>query len=272
MARAPRQTPPEGGANASPPSMPPEPHGPTSKLWEAVKDQAVKHIAATIVTGAALVFVAGATATWAALKQNFVLTTKQVEEIAKRIAVPGPAGPPGSQGERGIAGPPGAQGERGEVGLQGPQGNEGPVGPPGLAPVGLVTAFLNRADINDRDSHCPFGWSPFEEARGRIIVGAGVPSHSVYAMWKRANADEMNPLTARKPFDFGGEETHRLTIPEMPTHNHGGPVVGNTTVAAVNDPNSKFHPGGATTMQADGGNAPHNIMPPFISLYFCKKN
>ena len=53
----------------------------------------------------------------------------------------------------------------------------------GLVPAGIVAAYWTSADLDSRSSHCPAGWSPVEEARGRFIVAAGTPFHSVHKEW-----------------------------------------------------------------------------------------
>lgn len=75
---------------------------------------------------------------------------------------------------------------------------------------------------------------------------------------------EVSGLTPRFTGDYLGEETHKLTIEEMPSHKHSGRTV-------INGGDSKHHQGGsrfANFPQSDegtgntGGNKPHNIMQP----------
>ncbi len=91
-------------------------------------------------------------------------------------------------------------------------------------------------------------------------------------------------LTARALFDIGGEETHLLTVPEMPSHGHvnnwGDGVSGGTpnhsyipSIAigwsATGDPGTY----GATMIQPTGGSTPHNNMQPFVvKNYFIRIN
>lgn len=121
-------------------------------------------------------------------------------------------------------------------------------------PKGAVMAFNLK--------ECPNGWSDFEALAGRVPVGAG----------KGAS------LTERVVGQQGGEETHLLTVPEMPSHNHNnGPfqymltMDGNWTAHDQNggpgEPNLK-DPGGITPA---GGDQPHNIMQPFHVLKFCER-
>lgn len=132
---------------------------------------------------------------------------------------------------------------------------------------GVVAAF-------DRREGCPEGWSPFSAGYGRVIVGAGGPGDG---------------LTKRDFSVFGGAETHTLTRGELPPHDHR--VVGqgdmginewghtldenrhdNPPRLFVNDGPPWGNIKGHLIAKATGGGAPHNNMPPFVPLYFCKKS
>ena len=101
--------------------------------------------------------------------------------------------------------------------------------------------------------------------RGRTLVGAGSGSS----------------LSSRFVGEFGGEENHTISIPEMPSHNHK-PAVGSDSGVdhwwgsddRVGTPNFDYD-GTAATKPSDGfiapsyktdnvgGNSPHNNMPPY---------
>jgi len=129
-----------------------------------------------------------------------------------------------------------------------------------VLPTGSVVAF-------DRSTGCPENWTTFLAANGRTIIGAGPPT----------NADvNGQALTGRPLGAVGGEEKHKLSIPEMPAHTHGlGPVPNYYNFAnGGGDPKTIFGSNGpapAGETQSAGGDQPHNIMPPFIALYYCKK-
>ena len=74
----------------------------------------------------------------------------------------------------------------------------------------------------------------------------------------------------------GGETTHKLTVSEMPSHSHG---INNGTYVIHWDPNwsqtnvtSGSHGSFSDlSVQATGGNAAHNNMPPYLVVYVWKR-
>lgn len=92
------------------------------------------------------------------------------------------------------------------------------------------------------------GFGTWERVKGRVLIGL--------------DENDTNFNTIGK---IGGEKTHKLTVNEMPRHNHpvdyAGPEVG--TTAAI--------PGGSKTVTANhtgfikntGGNQPHNNLQPY---------
>lgn len=132
----------------------------------------------------------------------------------------------------------------------------------------------------------PAGWALCDgqnstpDLRGRFVLGAG------------AGKD----LTARSITQTGGKETHALSVSEMPSHAHGVSDPGHMHTwtasrqrAGTDDNNntqelSKGDAGAADTMskgtdskgtgisiQAAGGNAAHENMPPFYVLAYIMK-
>ncbi len=109
---------------------------------------------------------------------------------------------------------------------------------------------------------CPENWSPYELAKDRFILGAGGKYQTV-----------------GKP---GGEETVTLSVAQMPGHGHSLPYHTTGDEAPGKGHGSPPSPyfkdrvlivgpldkGSGET----GGNQPHNNMPPYIALYFCKKD
>jgi hypothetical protein len=121
----------------------------------------------------------------------------------------------------------------------------------GGMPPGAVAAF---DDPND----CPAGWVKFDEAAGRTIIGVGAGPG----------------LTVRSYRDRAGEEEHTLTVPELPSHTHDVmQMVQNDAEDGVDSAarNSFEHNNRTVQSGATGGGRPHNNMPPFLALRFCKK-
>lgn len=172
----------------------------------------------------------------------------------------GPAGPKGDPGPMGIQGPPGA---------------------PGLSvlPVGFVLPFAGaeppegflRCDgaAVSRSAYADLfavvgtvygagdGATTFNvpDLRGRVVLGTGQGSK----------------LTARALGAKGGEETHVLTLAEMPSHAHGVTDYAgvNTTSPRINS-QVGFGEAGRVTSAVGGGQA-HNTLPPFLGLTFLIK-
>ena len=98
------------------------------------------------------------------------------------------------------------------------------------------------------------------DLRGRVAVGGGQGAG----------------LTNRTRAETGGEETHALTIQEMPSHSHQGPTPANATpgsfeVPALRDGGfgyANIDYAGAAPTDVTGGNAAHNVMQPFLVLNY----
>jgi hypothetical protein len=119
-----------------------------------------------------------------------------------------------------------------------------------LVPKGAVTAF----DISE---DCPAGWTRFEDAAGRFILGAGQGKF----------------LLDRPLRSMGGFEWHTLTVDELPRLTIALPLAGVSSVDRY-DAGGRNYPvvtvtnGTVTT----GGSAKgFETMPPFLALRYCKK-
>lgn len=130
----------------------------------------------------------------------------------------------------------------------------------GVVPAGAVVAF----DISDG---CPvyFGWTPFLDVQGKVIVGTGQGSG-----------------TTPRPFRHtGGQESFILSAGNIPEHQHdvqlGVLSAGDTNWGAgykkkaISGANIQDN---LTALSGPyGQKAPEAVptMPPFISLVYCKK-
>lgn len=139
-------------------------------------------------------------------------------------------------------------------------------------PRGVVIAF-DRDDLNA--DKCPSGWQPFKEARARVIVGAGDPSK---APGKYGHDEAGRRLTHYVRGQHRGEEEVALKVAEMPSHSHPQSNNNYYWIGAGNNPQNEGVPSGryefttTTQVSAQGGGQAHNNMPPYIALYFCKKD
>ena len=195
----------------------------------------------------------------------------QAPSLRGAVGDRGPVGALGPQGARGEQGPAGSQGERGPPGPSGPQGAKGDQGPAGSAaafPLGAVVAFDAKA--------CPSGWAPFNDAMGRVIVGANPTMNGA------KNLDQNGIALTERTFPAsGGVETNMLSADQLPSKilevgggfkliaipSNTSPNTGVNAIAITN------YPAGPIPLQTNlnsGNERPINNMPPFIVLTFCK--
>ena len=91
------------------------------------------------------------------------------------------------------------------------------------------------------------------DLRGRSVIGAGLG----------------NRLTGRALGSIGGNETHQLTINEMPSHSHSlpNPIIGSGSGTVYGDYyEHSGHSCSSSSTNVTGGNAAHNNMPPWLAL------
>lgn len=118
----------------------------------------------------------------------------------------------------------------------------------GGVPKGSIIIWSGTAsDIPDGWALCD-GQDGRPDLRDRFVLGGG-GTHTVG--------------------ETGGEETHKLTVAEMPSHNHsfGMGVVAGTRQISCKGTNDS---GSGTTGYA-GNNQPHNNMPPYYALCYIIK-
>jgi microcystin-dependent protein len=171
-------------------------------------------------------------------------------------------------------------GPQGPTGAPGPGGPAGPAGPGG-APVGSIIMYGGPA--------APLGWllcdgSTYSNSlypnlsailtntyggtpgidfnvpnlQGRVPIGVGTAVGATGA-------------TAKTLGQTGGEETHTLTVPEMPSHAHSGVAdsAQNTYAPGNGIPVPQAYYNGITTPA--GGDQPHNNLQPYIVLNYIIK-
>jgi microcystin-dependent protein len=146
-----------------------------------------------------------------------------------------------------------------------------------LLPRGVIVAFNN--------SVAPFGWAICDgtngtpDLRGRFILGQNKDQPEVSPIAVDGGKPLINqnvrvgPDMAASLNTTGGEVYHKLTISEMPKHNH------NLTTITSAAGNKKYLPIGTQslsptvydTIPDSGENEPHNILPPFYVLTYIMK-
>jgi len=118
---------------------------------------------------------------------------------------------------------------------------------------------------------CPSGWEQFKPATARFVIGAGNLTDASFAKWKQelptGGFQEQN-LTIRSLNEAGGEENHILTVKQMPSHTHDFTAIQSGGSCAFSGCNGNAQSTTRATA-ATGGNQPHNLLPPFISLNYC---
>ena len=119
---------------------------------------------------------------------------------------------------------------------------------------GAVIAF-------DREDGCPEGWKEHQDARGRFIVGVG----SQYE------------VAVKKFRETGGTDQVELKTEHMPSHRHQLPVRSRNdryrilNVMQHTDTRGRVETDVRRFTDWEGEGKPHDNMPPYIALYFCKK-
>ncbi len=104
--------------------------------------------------------------------------------------------------------------------------------------------------VNDTDPALLFGGT-WEQIQGRFLLAA----------------DDTYKAGAT-----GGEATHKLTVTEMPAHNHSLTYMGiygagsGTWAGGIASQVS-----GTANVSSSGGSQPHNNMPPYLAVYMWQR-
>ena len=126
----------------------------------------------------------------------------------------------------------------------------------------LLEWRLNNAVVAFDSEQCPKGWRLYTAASGRTIIGSG-------------RGDGLTPKSLGKK---GGAETHVLTVAELPSHSHEIQASAHYHVITTDHPrtitklfhkNEEFQSKGETFSTGEG--KPHNNLPPYLVLNFCKR-
>ena len=201
----------------------------------------------------------------------------------------GPTGATGATGATGPQGPTGQQGPTGATGAQGPQGATGATGPQGpQGESGLVvgeiklwtsatapdmflfcagqaisrTVYLKLFAVIGTTFGAGNGSTTFNlpDLRGRVPLGldnmGGISANRVTA----AAADTVGGV--------GGEETHTLTIGEMPSHYHTTTLYGGSQQTTTSKPGRTVGTDKYAVIanSSTGGGEPHNNMQPWLAI------
>lgn len=129
---------------------------------------------------------------------------------------------------------------------------------------GAVIAFDRDRTV---DQVCPPGWTYFNPTGGRFIVGAGEHTNTGLREYPSYVEDNTQAI--------GGEQEHVLKIDELPPNE--------LEIAALAAKSSvdRYNAGGkdywviaqtAGKFQIGGKGTPVPNMPPYVALYFCKKD
>jgi|SRR5215831_10033108 len=216
----------------------------------------------------------------------------------------GPAGATGPKGETGATGSQGPKGETGATGPQGPEGKQGPAGPTGATgpkgetgPEGKVGTVYDTDQIGTvkafSGATIPTNWML---ADGRALLRSSYPQlyealGSAASPWGQGDgsttfnipdlrsrmivgAGAGTGLTNRALAAKGGEETHALTIAEMPAHAHemnASSAAGSNLGSSAIPPNNGVYGGTNFITTYSGSTAAHNTMPPWCAVAFIVK-
>lgn len=134
-------------------------------------------------------------------------------------------------------------------------------------PTGMIMLWYppnkDHLNLNLIKDDIPNGWAICDgengtpDLRGRFVL-----------MAQDAPIKDVPGSSSHQIRQIGGEETHVLTISEMPSHSHGYWDSEGSSRGNLNGDNR-----GSTYQRtsAEGGSQPHNNMPPFYTLVYIMK-
>ena len=123
-------------------------------------------------------------------------------------------------------------------------------------PIGLIAIWGKPAN------EIPEGWREYTDLRGRMPVGLD-PRY-------RKTEDDAQDYQLNSLLNQGGERSHKLTIEEMPSHNHQLPYRETQDDSGTGGDSNEFSIGDIHKRNTThtGGDQPHNNMPPYHVVQF----
>jgi len=127
----------------------------------------------------------------------------------------------------------------------------------------------------DGEAACPPGWADLgkeqtERFSGRVLVVAG-PGTSVKSDDETGSKAVTSP---RSVGEQGGSELVKLEVEHLASHSHTqiwGQTSGELGAGYVGNSIESYNGKRFQNTTNTGGNAPHQNMPPFIALRYCRK-
>lgn len=146
-----------------------------------------------------------------------------------------------------------------------------------IYPIGRTITTLDNSD----NPNTLYTWQTWERtAKGRMIIGTGANEANTNTTYGSLAAGTVN----RTLGEMGGEEKHKLTLSESPSHSHGQVAVngdgsyqiayGDGDSVVTNAGKINVTPGnGAYTLRVgtQGGDQAHNNMPPYLAANIWKR-
>lgn len=213
----------------------------------------------------------------------------------------------GVPGPQGLEGPQGPEGDTGPEGPQGPQGIQGPQGV-GVPSGGIIDTVLAKASEDDYDTYwkniagIPIGGTKNQflakvsdenyNTAWKSVFDMIYPIGSIYISTNNTNPSllfggywqpfgqgrtllgvDIDNQKYNEAYIEGGEETHTLTVDEMPSHKHG-------LTQTYDVQRSGSGPGGIALSNTTGVSGltssvgrteSHNNMMPYITVYMWQR-
>lgn len=107
-----------------------------------------------------------------------------------------------------------------------------------------------------------------------MSVNAANPSTLFGGTWQRIQGRFLFAADSKHAAGTtGGEEKHKLTVDEMPSHSHtikgaAHPNTANFSHVALGEAGSRYN---TVSINETGGDQPHNNMPPYLAVYIWKR-